>query len=405
MSEEGRKISLLVTTPDRSIFSWSTMKILLAAPNPLHRVNGDEAMAPEFGQSIEHVPLIPEAVLKKHACHEPLDTRFRSAARLLQSIWRRDRGLPMGSYVAEGDKRRKLGSKITPAAGMSGGNFLSPEIAHMVHREVNYREYGAMIEEERLYCNLLSSMPLVFNAFGPLKQELMRATSAMHELIPGFSGVVRQILFEHSPGRGNAHFTGDYSAFDLLMRYDTPEGRRGFIAVEMKYSESGREPRARPRPRYDELSESCGLFHDPAASALRDHPIEQLWRDHMLAQSMLDVGLYDEGCFILISPELNHLTQQAGDLYLSQLREPNEGKARFLSITLEQLIAAIRLCDPEHASALHRRYCDFWLVDGELELCAPKFKSVKAEKPSSSKATAAVSSHNVSSNPLAVTPI
>jgi hypothetical protein len=30
----------------------------------------------------------------------------------------------------------------------------------------------------------------------------------------------------------------------------------------------------------------------------------------------------------------------------------------------------IRLSDQEHAEALHRRYCDFWLVDGELELAA-----------------------------------
>jgi hypothetical protein len=32
----------------------------------------------------------------------------------------------------------------------------------------------------------------------------------------------------------------------------------------------------------------------------------------------------------------------------------------------------IRLSDPAHADALHRRYCDFWLVDGELELNAAR---------------------------------
>jgi hypothetical protein len=33
----------------------------------------------------------------------------------------------------------------------------------------------------------------------------------------------------------------------------------------------------------------------------------------------------------------------------------------------------IRLSDQEHAEALHRRYCDFWLVDGALELNAARF--------------------------------
>jgi hypothetical protein len=61
-------------------------------------------MAPEFGKPIHHLPLIPANVLKKHHVNEPLDTRFRSAARLLQSLWREDRGLPIGNYVNEDGK-------------------------------------------------------------------------------------------------------------------------------------------------------------------------------------------------------------------------------------------------------------------------------------------------------------
>ena len=53
-------------------------------------------MAPEFGKPIHQLPLIPADVLKKHRVHEPLDTRFRSAARLLQALWREDQDLPIG---------------------------------------------------------------------------------------------------------------------------------------------------------------------------------------------------------------------------------------------------------------------------------------------------------------------
>src|ERR1700720_4404746 len=69
-------------------------------------------MAPEFGKPIHQLPLIPANVLKKHHVHEPLDTRFRSAVRLLQALWREDRDLPIGSYLNEDGKRRKLGSRI-----------------------------------------------------------------------------------------------------------------------------------------------------------------------------------------------------------------------------------------------------------------------------------------------------
>jgi hypothetical protein len=34
----------------------------------------------------------------------------------------------------------------------------------------------------------------------------------------------------------------------------TPEGRQGFIAIEVKYSQAMAEPLATLRPRYDELS-------------------------------------------------------------------------------------------------------------------------------------------------------
>jgi hypothetical protein len=325
-------------------------------------------MSSQAFTEIEVLPLVPEVVLKKHHCHEPLDGRFRSAARLLQAIWRKDRGLPIGSYKVEGGDRRKLGSRISNAAGLAGGNFLTPEIAYAVRRELAYREIGAMIEEERLLTNLLSSMPLCFNLFVPLKQELAKATCALHELIPSYAGDVQQILFEHSPGRGSAQFTADHSAFDVFIRYLSPEGRRGFVAIEMKYSEGMSEPLARLRPRYDELSRSSGLFIDPDGEDLRKNPFQQLWREHMLAQAMVDLGLYDEGTFVAIAPRHNWLAQEALGAYDELLADPSPGKVRFVNLTLEDVIEVIRLSDPLHAAALHRRYCDWWLVDGEIEL-------------------------------------
>jgi hypothetical protein len=55
------------------------------------------------------------------------------------------------------------------------------------------------------------------------------------------------------------------------------------------------------------------------------------------------------------------------------LREPEDGKVRFVNLTLEDVIEVIRLSDQVHAEALHHRYCNFWLVDDALELNAPTF--------------------------------
>jgi hypothetical protein len=354
-------------------------------------------MAPEFGNPIEHLPLIPADVLKKHRVYEPLDTRFRAAARLLQALWREDRGLPIGNHTGEDGKRHKLGSRISEAAGKNGGNYLTPEIAYVARREVAYREIGAMIDQERLATNLLSSMPLTFNLFARLVQKPERADELLYALLPDFGGLARKTLFEHSPGRGDLRFTGDYTAFDAFLKYDRVDGRKGFIAIEVKYSESMREPEAKLRPRYDQLSETSGLFIDHAAAALRSNPLQQLWREHLLAQSMVDAGLYHEGYFITIAPALNYHVQSAVGSYRSHLREADEeNKVRFVNLTLEDVIEAIRRRDPSHGGALHRRYCDFWLLDGEMELNAPSFgmrpKRAAEKKPDTSGAAPAEAS-------------
>ena len=131
---------------------------------------------------------------------------------MLQALWREDRDLPISSYVNEDGKRRKLGSRISRAAGKAGGNFLTPEIAHTARREAAYHEIGALIYAERLATNLLSSMPLTFNLLAPWGHTLERASSYLIELLPAFTGAAHQLLFEHSPGRGNPKFTADYTA-------------------------------------------------------------------------------------------------------------------------------------------------------------------------------------------------
>ena len=80
-----------------------------------------------------------------HRVHEPLNTRFRSPARLLQALWREDQDLPIGSYVSDDGKRRKLGSE---AAGKAGANFFTPKIAHIARRETAYREIGGLTDFE-----------------------------------------------------------------------------------------------------------------------------------------------------------------------------------------------------------------------------------------------------------------
>lgn len=316
----------------------------------------------------ETVPLIPEPILSQHRCLEPNDSRFTAAARLLQSLWRQDQNLPIGRHRSPSGETREIGSRLSMAAGRAGANFLDPSIASLVRRELVYREIGACIDADRLFRNLLSSMPLVFNLFGLLKRDPELATRVMRLVLPGFTGTVTQVLFEHSPGRGHPAFTADYSAFDAFLRYRTEDGKRGFIAVEQKYTETLQETTQPTRPHLDRLSEQSGLFKDPHADNLRNNPCQQLWREHLLAASMIQRGIYDEGTFIVIAPRLNWYAQNGIAAYARHLKKPEACQPAFTGIFLERIIEAIGTAgEADYAHGLHQRYCDFARIDQMID--------------------------------------
>lgn len=310
------------------------------------------------------LPVIPETVLKAHKVNEKGDTRFKSAARLLQALWRESAGFPIGTHRDPDGKRRKLGSRINTASAKSGANFLTPEIANLTRREVIYREVGAFIDQQRLWTNLLSSQPLCFNLFGALKLNMDKANDFFRSLFPDYVRHIEGIHFEHSPGRGDPAFTQDGSAFDVFVPCVTPEGEYAFIAIEMKYSETMLEPLAKLRPRYDELSAAVGVFRNPLAPELREVPLQQLWREHMLSRAMIANGKYSQGRFVVIHPAQNTNCEVAIAAYQRQLVSPKAAETGFESMTLESCLEALRaIGDDGTATALHNRYLDFGRIE------------------------------------------
>jgi hypothetical protein len=316
-----------------------------------------------------YLPIVPTSALRRHRVHEPFDTRFRSAARLLQSLWRSEQGLPIGSYTRPNGDSFRLGSMITDKAGERGSNFLLPEIARLARREVCYRQPGAFIEERRLWTNLLSSMPMCLNLLGPLRLDLKLATKMLRAMFTDLAeATVEAVLFEHSPGRGSVELTQDATAFDAVLIYSRPDGSRGFIAIETKYSESLADPVRPLNPRYAELAPLAGLHHEPKAAELSGGPLRQFFRQHLLAQATLMRGDFSEGRFIVIAPELNTPVQAGIRKYADTLVPPNAGQVGFSSITLEWMIELLRQSgDRGYARQLHARYCDWSKVDEVIE--------------------------------------
>ena len=212
-----------------------------------------------------------------------------------------------------------------------------------------------------MWGNLLSSQPLVFNLFGPAKLDPAFGTRLFRALLPDFVAELQTIRFETSPGRGDERFTGDRTAFDLVALITTTRRTPGVVGIEVKFVES-MNYRARPMAnRFNQLAECERLHRDPRAKALRDVPLEQLFRLHLLATAMIsDKGSPQEGMFVLVAPEANRDVARAAEAYRRHLREEQEATVAFRQVSMETCIKAISVAgDPELSSALYERYTDF----------------------------------------------
>lgn len=322
-------------------------------------------MSPDRGHPIGQLPIVPVEVLKRHAVYEKFDTRFRACARLLQALWRERQGLPIGGHETRNGRKRRIGSLIGATAADAGRNFMSPAIAHLARREIAYQESGALIDRHRLYGNLLSSMPLTFNMFAALRFDQSLAAKVMRSLLPSVDiAAVHHVWFEHSPGRRHPDLTGDRTAFDVAIVYERSDGEKGFIGIEVKYSEGLTEPAPSVlNARYDELASASGIYKEPMHAALRVNPLQQLFREHMLAQASTARGDWAEAHFMLIAPRHNHLVQQSANLYTAFLAEPSDGKASFVNIHMEQFVEALGWAGAkDDAYALFDRYLNWWPV-------------------------------------------
>jgi hypothetical protein len=328
--------------------------------------------APTFNQ-LPRTPFVSDAIAKHYGSHCLIDSRFRRAARLLQILWMRDQGIPSAAVEERG---AHLGSYLRADAAESGQNFISPQVHLLALREfLLLREDDAAVDEDRLMTNTLTSMCLVANAFGPLALDTKLATNVFRQLLPDFVHSVERIAFEHSPGRRDEQFLADRTAFDVAVHVTTLDGEPAIVYVEVKYSEDMTGPAARWRERYDQALKEVRLYKNPDSPILRSTPVEQLVREHALAQLSVDNAITPRAMFISIAPRLNRRANAAFRVYEHELlpvSEDDPTRVRFQHFTLETFIDAIDVAGGrETAEQLWKRYCDFQRVyDAALAVMA-----------------------------------
>jgi len=290
---------------------------------------------------------------KKYFAFEDVDVSpFQRKARILQSMWRQEKGYQIGTY-----KGKERGSYLPmPWAQETLNNYLTQTIKDVVRKEVEPDDSGKVYGQPRIYNNLLSSQPLCFNLFAELQQDLSLATKVFTRLAPDSVKEVTGIKFEYSPGRGEAKYTGDRSAFDVYVEFKNFRDEGGFIGIEIKYHEALKDKPAEITDRHFEVAGEMGCFKENRFDVLIKKPLEQIWRGHLLAGSMLNAGDFKAGFYVFVYPKVNQHCGKAAAKYKTCLSD----ETTFKAWTLEDVANAIKEeTDEEWIDELIDRYLNF----------------------------------------------
>ena len=137
-----------------------------------------------------------------------------------------------GNYISNGENPKEGCWK----------NFLTEHAFNHAKDRVEHKENYETIESDRLFNNLLSSQPMAFNLFCPLRQMREKspetATKVIKAALPNYPiHKVTEVALEFIPAN-HEKLTGDKSAMDAIIRFEDEQGKKGFIAIETKYSEN-----------------------------------------------------------------------------------------------------------------------------------------------------------------------
>lgn len=297
----------------------------------------------------------PTEELKLYKAYFKSDSSFAAHARLLQSKWRSIKGYQSGDY---GNYLELDFAKRTKA------NYLTDNIKGCVSKAIiEARNNGGMIGEPRIWNNLLSSQPLCFNLFGEMSCDPDLATVFFTSIFSNRVKRVEKIRFEHSEHRGDSNYTGDHSAFDVFVDYFNHQGEKCFIGIEVKYAESLKEETMKKaddnfkkhQHQYERLTTQSKIFKDGSLDHLKQVPIAQIWRDHLL--SIATKKDYKDGFFAFLFPSQNEECLSGVNSYRSHLVSTDEEESGFYPRNLETFVDALeQVCNEAWVKELKDRY-------------------------------------------------
>jgi hypothetical protein len=236
-----------------------------------------------------------------------------------------------------------------------------------------------LTDEKRLFENLLSSQPMAFNIFLPLKWHNFEVgNSVFKELFP-FLNIKHlvDIKMEYVPGDGagkeNRKITTDNSCFDVYVEYTNNKNERCGMGIEVKYTESFSQSdywkeTGYKKERYINAIEKYALqFAMENAQDYLQPTYNQLFRNQLLAEEVRDKFKMNCILAVLHSEE----DEKCIDI-LTKFRDLIKLENSCISLSISQIVQSVIKASenfPELKSLyedIYNRYCNYDLLNKKI---------------------------------------
>ena len=296
----------------------------------------------------------------------------------MQSIYRVEIGEDIRPYRDRYGNLHYYGNYISNGEIAKDGcwkNFLTEKAFNYAKERVNPKNKKPYetIESDRLFNNLLSSQPMAFNLFCPLSQMHEEspeiATKVIKATLPGYPiHKVTEVDLEFIP-KEYKDLTGDKSAMDAIIRFEDEHGKKGFIAIETKYSENlgtnaayDRDENGKkiPRAKSIEAVKELNCFTPDVEKSIMKGttPLTQIYRNFLLSETYGHrKGLLSYS--IILAPKRHPSTKRELDSLTNGLCD--EYKEKIEEINLEDFVNRIISVCPEEYKSVFERFHDRYL--------------------------------------------
>jgi len=239
------------------------------------------------------------------------------------------------------------GNYLTREDGENGKNFYDGfGIFDAVKK---YRKYN-----KPLYSNLLRSEHIPFNFFIPLDKDRIYCKKIVSDILKSNIASIDRIEIEYAP-KPKENYLNDGTSFDAYIEYTNSDDSKGMIGIEVKYTEKEYKLEANSKQEKDvndknsayyTVTNKCGLFKTNSMGVLPTDNFRQIWRNHILRESILiaDNHKFKHFTSLTLFPADNAHFSKTSKEYI-ELLASNDNK--FIALTYEDFFALLRKHCPE----------------------------------------------------------